>query len=540
MAEPISGARFAFRPLSPRGVAWSLPLLGALPALAQPPLNWTPAAWLALAPALWCLRHGRGGVALWLGAGWGYGLAQAAFQYGWLPDALWRKGGLPFPVFLAFSVAMLAGLALYPALAFALTRWVGLRWGIAPWAAFPAAYAAQDALLGVTPFGGAPWGNLAATQTATGLAGWIVPLAGGSGLALVLAAVGGAWALAFDRARAGLALGEAGKFVAAPLLAAAALTVFCAWPSGSGTVLNDDGGAVPILLVPGDQPLPVLASPSAAPLVLRDFTARTIAAVAARPAPASGSVGPVLAIWPESAVPGDAGRGKILADLFQMSEALDTDVLFGSNAEAVGRIHNSAYLVTGKRFATIRYDKRRLVPFGEYVPAGFGALFGKKLTAGVRDYSAGTAPPVQDWRGVRLGLAICFESILPGHARDAVLAGAEVLIVISNDGWLTEAAARQHLQLSMLRALEVGRDLAFVANGGASAVARDGRLLIEVPRGGAPRAFTLHRRDGLTPWAEWGMAMPLAWIAGWLLVTIGWGPLTRAGARQAWWPRRPW
>ena len=54
---------------------------------------------------------------------------------------------------------------------------------------------------------------------------------------------------------------------------------------------------------------------------------------------------------------------------------------------------SSVASVQGGAFDFRRYDKRRLVPFGEYVPAGLRWLFPRKLTPGEADYAAGEGPP---------------------------------------------------------------------------------------------------------------------------------------------------
>src|SRR5258708_25592964 len=61
-------------------------------------------------------------------------------------------------------------------------------------------------------------------------------------------------------------------------------------------------------------------------------------------------------------------------------------------------------------------------------------------------------------RHVPVGVLICYEDIFPGLARDSALAGAEVLAVLTNNGWFGEGgAAYQHATHSVLRAIETRR-----------------------------------------------------------------------------------
>ena len=65
------------------------------------------------------------------------------------------------------------------------------------------------------------------------------------------------------------------------------------------------------------------------------------------------------------------------------------------------------------------------------------------------------------------GVLICFEDIFPGLARDSVLAGADFLAVLTNNGWFGEGgAAQQHAAHSVLRAVETRRPVLRCGNGG--------------------------------------------------------------------------
>ena len=214
---------------------------------------------------------------------------------------------------------------------------------------------------------------------------------------------------------------------------------------------------------------------------------------------------------------GRVEEGKLLSDLARVAEVLGADFILGSEARERGADYNAAYLVVGKPFDFFRYDKRELVPFGEYVPTGFRWVFGKKVTAGEADYRAGEAPPVIRWRSVEIGMAICFESILPGHMRRAARSGAQVIVAVANDQWLTRAASLQHLRLTALRGLEIGRDVLLVSNGGWSAHLREGRVVVGGERGGPVRAEpTLSSVE--TPWVRWGH-LPFTGLA--LLLLVG-------------------
>jgi apolipoprotein N-acyltransferase len=169
-----------------------------------------------------------------------------------------------------------------------------------------------------------------------------------------------------------------------------------------------------------------------------------------------------------------------------------------------------------------RYQKRRLVPFGEFVP--FGGVLGRLIPAtreGVPyDKLPGERlePFLVD--GVPVGTLICWESAYPGDARQLTRDGAELLLVMTNNASFgTGAGPRQHLAAGQLRAVEEGRTIVQAAVTGISAVIepsgatrqetglyQETTLRVQVP----PRA-------GLTPYARHGRAVE----AGLIGVTAG-------------------
>jgi apolipoprotein N-acyltransferase len=128
-----------------------------------------------------------------------------------------------------------------------------------------------------------------------------------------------------------------------------------------------------------------------------------------------------------------------------------------------------------------RYDKVHLVPFGEYVPLGRYLPFIKKLAAGAGDFTAGSkVEPLKAGAELPvLGPLVCFEVIFPEVAAEHVRGGAQLLTVVTNDGWFGKTPGPyQHLGFAAWRAAEAGVPLVRAANTGVSAVfdAR-GRLL---------------------------------------------------------------
>jgi apolipoprotein N-acyltransferase len=71
--------------------------------------------------------------------------------------------------------------------------------------------------------------------------------------------------------------------------------------------------------------------------------------------------------------------------------------------------------------------------------------------------------------GVKIGPVICFESAFGEHAADLVKRGAQLLVVITNDGWWRDSSGSwQHFGYSRIRAIETRKNIIRSANTGIS------------------------------------------------------------------------
>lgn len=180
---------------------------------------------------------------------------------------------------------------------------------------------------------------------------------------------------------------------------------------------------------------------------------------------------PRIIVWPENALPGWIDEPDCRSWLKKAAARPGTFSVVGSVSQGDGK-HVAAFLLDEKGEIAATYYKRRLVPFGEYVP--LRELLGRYIgviselgefeegTAGQGLFSAG---------GLKLGAGICYESVFPYLARGDVAQGAEVLVNITNDGWyLDTAAPYQHFLVNVFRAAENRRPLVRAANNGISAL----------------------------------------------------------------------
>ncbi len=182
-----------------------------------------------------------------------------------------------------------------------------------------------------------------------------------------------------------------------------------------------------------------------------------------------------LVIWPESAIPLNLSQHEDLLKEFQtLSGEIDAPILMGCFWQIDGVTSNSAILVEKDQLSSV-YSKRHLVPFGEKVP------YRSVLTAVLpflgeinmlsNDLAAGTEPEIISGEKGDFGAIICFESLFAPLVRESVRAGAEMLVLVTNDSWYEDSPAIwQHLAHAVFRSVENGRGTARCANSGVSAL----------------------------------------------------------------------
>jgi apolipoprotein N-acyltransferase len=146
---------------------------------------------------------------------------------------------------------------------------------------------------------------------------------------------------------------------------------------------------------------------------------------------------------------------------------------------------NSAILLDGEGRAVDRYDKVRLLAFGEYIPGidAFPSLR-KFLPEGIGRFTAGQGPQVLTLRGPqdqiwKLGPVICYEDILPGFLRGVGRLHPNLLVNLTSDSWFGAAAEPwEHLALSVFAGVELRVSLVRAVNSGVSAlIDPNGRVL---------------------------------------------------------------
>jgi apolipoprotein N-acyltransferase len=181
---------------------------------------------------------------------------------------------------------------------------------------------------------------------------------------------------------------------------------------------------------------------------------------------------PRLVVWPESPMNFAYGQDPQLRDLLaRFTQQNHTSLLFNSQELATDNsFYNSAILLNEEGRLVAQYDKIRLMPFGEYVPLPRWLPGAKQVKAIVGGFAAGNRYILMPVGTVHAGVFICIESAYPWIPRTFTTKGADLLINISNDGYLGPTPVmRQHLANTIFRAVENGRPLLRVTNTGISA-----------------------------------------------------------------------
>lgn len=502
----------------PRISRWLLALLsGALLTLSFPgsgDQGW--AAFAALVPLLAAIEGAgwrRAGV-----LGFGAGVVFWVATIPWIVATMVRYGDLPWPL-AVLVLAVLAGyLALYPAAFCALLSRVPVNGGARFVVAASSLWVALE-FLRTYLLTGFPWNLLGYSQYRNVPLIQVATVTGVYGVSFVVVAVNAAlWGL--------LAGDRGGKRPLAAVAAAAgavALTIASAWlpPSAS------DRPTLDVALVQGSIEQGVKWDPAYQDSTLAVY--RTLTVDAARR-------GPKLIVWPETSLPfvfDDDRRRAAVQDLARETGAY---LLVGALGRAPHGPLNSAFLIAPDGEVVGRYDKRHLVPFGEYVPLKRLLPFVEILGGGaIGEFRSGGQAAIFPTAIGRLGVVICYEAIFPAEVRDFFLGGADVLVNITNDAWFGRSAAPvQHLAMAAFRAVENRAYLVRAANTGISAiVAPDGRIVQasglftrEVVSG------TIAPRIGLSVYTRYGDVFAWATVAAALAVIWPIGSTRRIGTRR--------
>lgn len=179
-----------------------------------------------------------------------------------------------------------------------------------------------------------------------------------------------------------------------------------------------------------------------------------------------------------------------------------TVLVIGMDTVEGGDNHNTLVAWTAQGAAGW-YHKRRLVPFAEYQPSGWG----RWTIRGQSAYRPGRGSQLITTAGMVLGGFICQEVLFPELTRASVRDGATLLVSGGNDGVFgSPAVAQAHADAAQIRAVETGRYLIRAMKTGISAIIDPyGRELVR-SRSSEPLVLVheVGLRHALTPFVRFG------------------------------------
>ena len=435
----------------------------------------------------------------------------------WLYHSIHLVGQAPVWVALFLMLGLVAIMGAYTALVgYVAARWFPAR-GLTRWlVVLPALWVLAEWVRGWF-LSGFPWLALGYTQLATPLRGY-APVLGVYGVSLGVAVTAGALTA--------LVLGARRERLAAVVVVAAT------WLSGA--LLNQvewtrpSGAPVAVALVQGAVPQSMKWQPAQREQTKRLYVDLTVA-----------HLGTPIIVWPESAVPAlEEYVRPYLAQMSGAAVARGSSLIMGliRRDAATGSYYNSVSAWTAG-LPQQWYDKRRLVPFGEFFPVPQAVRDWLRLmNLPYSDFQPGSdqQPPLRAG-DVSLAPTVCYEDAY-GSEQLRLVRESSLLVNVTNDAWFGDSTApHQHLDISRMRSLESGRAMLRATNDGVTAlIGADGSVMGRLPQF-QPSVLEgqVQPRTGLTPYLRFGNVPVVVVLVVALAAVVAAVRRRRSGAARA-------
>jgi apolipoprotein N-acyltransferase len=501
---------------------------GVLLALAFAPAAFWPLA--VVSPALLV-------VALWgrslrasFTVGLVFGLAFFFPLLAWVVNVAW----------FAWVALAIASALIFAVFAIAQRLLLNLRWwplAVAGW------WVAAEAFRDRWPWGGFPWGRLAMSQAGLPTQGWAA-IGGPPVLSFVVALTGATLAWVLLSALGGRA-GRWRRTAVAAVAFAATAGISCLPAALPLDPVPANASTAEVAAIQGNVPrtrsLEAQLDDLQVTLNHEIATDKLAAKVVAGTLPR-----PNLVIWPENSTSIDPTEyPPIYDEIASAASTIDRPILVGAVLE--NPLRNAGVLWQPGTGPSTIYVKRRLVPFGEYIP--FRSLISKVTSLTQlqpQDFVPGHQTVVFDVGQIKLGDVICYEVAFDDLVRSEVDAGSNLIALQSNDatyereGPIT-AESGQQLAMARIRAVEFDRSVVIASTTGySSIIAPDGRPIVT---SGVWQQAELEARvplltyttlaDRAGAWPEWAIVAATTLALGLAITQAGTARRRQRGSRSA-------
>jgi apolipoprotein N-acyltransferase len=472
-----------------RGDALAI-LSGALLTLAFAPFNLSPLALFSPAILLGLWLPVGAGRAFY--RGWLFGLGLFSTGVYWVYISIHTFGDAPIWLSLVITLGFINILALFPAgMGYVLNRYFPKLNDTKILCAFPAIWVFLEWIRGFI-FTGFPWLTLGYSQIHTPLKGY-APIFSVHGVSLVtlISAALIFNALRYLKPKKNIEIINQHIFTLAVIWIVGGGLSFIHWT-------HPIGAPIQVSLVQGNIPQEIKWSPEALMPTLKQYQQLTAKHWDSK-----------IIIWPEGAIPVPLQSAQeFIEDTTTTARKYNTTIVSGIPIKANDREgYYNAVIATGTGHGV--YLKRRLVPFGEYIPFenhlhNLLAILNIPMSDFIvnRKYF----PPLEI-DGIKISVFICYEIAFPEQVRDGN-ADVGLTLTVSNDAWFGHSIAQdQHLQIAEMRAVELGRPILFVSNNGITAIINPkGRVQASIPPfETGVLTDKVQPYHGLTPWQHAGL-----------------------------------
>lgn len=450
-----------------RRPAWQLDLVALLSGLIVPlafaPFSLEPLILVAFAMLALTWLPATSGRAFW--RGWLFGLGMFGLGVSWVYVSMNRFGGMSLPLAGFVTLGFVIFLAVFPALVGYLSKKMyaaySRRYGIYLFVLIPVLWVMVEWIRSWI-FTGFPWLTIGYSQIGMPIAGF-APVLGVLGVSY--AAILTAMALLY-----GILGGKTAWHRAAPV-------IISVWVIGG--LLKIVEWSEPV-----NKPIKVSLVQGNISQDLKWLDTKRLPTINLYAELSRKNWGSDLIIWPETAIPGFYHQFKPYIDQMAQEARMNSSELLVGVAvyDARKKAYYNAMTSLGNDEGF--YEKKHLVPFGEYLP--FKTALADMLDffeIPMSDFSPGHEDkPLLNLVGQPVGISICYEDVFGNEVIDA-LPEATFLVNASNDAWFGDSVApRQHTEIARMRALETGRYLLRATNTGeTSVIDHKGRVQSTIP-----------------------------------------------------------